>query len=48
MIKIKKDKRYTSTDRVCKLLQKFNKIFFRDNAFTERVVEKESTVRIRN
>ena len=48
IIKIKKDKEYTSANRVCKFLQKSIKNFFRNNAFAAQVIEKKSSVRMKN
>ena len=48
IIEIEKDKRYTSVDEIRKLLQKSNKKFLQDYAFTKQVIKKESTVRVRN
>ena len=48
MIKIEEDKKYTSTSRIRKLLQKSDKEFLWDNALTERVVKKRSSVKVRN
>ena len=48
MIKIKKDKKYTSTDKVCKLLQKSDKEFFENNAFTKRIIKEKTSVKIRS